>query len=289
MISASLTAGGSIILGPQPTTGTWKWTGPNNFTSSTREITISNIQTNQGGNYIGTYTNTSGCNSIATFAISVQSTNTLIAKIEAENYSSMNGIQTETCSEGTLDVAYIDANDWLAYNSITIPSTGTYTLQYRVASVSGGTLSSDLNGGATQLGNVTIPATGGWQTWSTVNQIVTLNAGTYNFGIFAQTGGWNINWFSITQGTLKSAASLTETASDFKAEKISVYPNPAVEFITIKGVSENNTITILNTQGKQLLQISANKGETSLDVSNLPKGLYFVKTGESTPVKFLKN
>jgi uncharacterized protein YjdB len=70
--NATLTAGGSITLGPNPTTGgSWSWTGPGGFTATTREITRTNIQTTQGGNYIATYTNTCGAQSTQTFAITV--------------------------------------------------------------------------------------------------------------------------------------------------------------------------------------------------------------------------
>lgn len=121
--------------------------------------------------------------------------------VQAEAYTAMSGVQTEatTDTNGGQNVSYIDAGDWMAYANITIPTTGSYRIEYRVASPSGATLSSDLNAGATQLGNVSIGATGGWQNWTTVNQTVTLTAGTHSFGIFAQQGGWNINWFRITK------------------------------------------------------------------------------------------
>jgi len=130
--------------------------------------------------------------------------------IQAENYSNMSGVQKEACTDagGGQDVGWIDAGDWMAYNNINIPSTGTYTLQYRVASPSGGQLSSDLNAGAIQLGSVNVPATGGWQNWTTVSKTVNLNAGTYNFGIYAQTGGYNINWFSITPQSVVSSTTI---------------------------------------------------------------------------------
>jgi hypothetical protein len=57
----------------------------------------------------------------------------------------------------------------------------------------------DVNGGATVLGNLGIPSTGGWQNWTTISHTVNINAGTYNFGIYAQSGGWNINWWRITK------------------------------------------------------------------------------------------
>lgn len=121
--------------------------------------------------------------------------------VQAEAFTAMSGVQTEatTDTNGGQNVSYVDAGDWMAYANITIPTTGSYRIEYRVASPSGSLLSSDLNAGATQLGNVTIPATGGWQNWTTVNQTVTLTAGTHSFGIFAQQSGWNLNWFRITK------------------------------------------------------------------------------------------
>jgi hypothetical protein len=70
--SASLAVGGSVTIGPQPLSGgSWRWAGPNSFSSTSRQITISNIQTNQGGGYSATYTNAAGCNSSLTFTITV--------------------------------------------------------------------------------------------------------------------------------------------------------------------------------------------------------------------------
>lgn len=120
-------------------------------------------------------------------------------QIEAENYSNQSGVQTEACSEGTLNVGWIDAGDWMVYSNVTFPSSGSYKVEYRVASPSGSLLSLDLNGGAIQLGQVAIPATGGWQNWTTVSHTVQINAGTYNLGLYAPQSGWNINWIKITR------------------------------------------------------------------------------------------
>jgi beta-glucanase (GH16 family) len=120
--------------------------------------------------------------------------------IEAESYSAMAGVQTEACSEGGLDVGWIDANDWMAYNSINFPSSGSYKVEYRVASLNGGgALSLDLNAGSIQLGGLNVPSTGGWQNWTTISHTVNINAGTYNVGVFAKAGGWNLNWIRFTK------------------------------------------------------------------------------------------
>ncbi|MGN6647028.1 MAG: immunoglobulin domain-containing protein, partial [Cytophaga sp.] len=70
--SATVNAGDTLTFGPQPLTGgTWNWTGPNAYTASTREISFNNIQANQSGNYVATYTNAGGCKSSNTVSITV--------------------------------------------------------------------------------------------------------------------------------------------------------------------------------------------------------------------------
>ena len=120
--------------------------------------------------------------------------------IQAENYFSSNGVQLENTTDtgGGQNVGWIDTNDWMAYSGITIPTSGTYTVEYRVASQSGGgRLSLDLNGGSIVLGELAVPSTGGWQNWTTISHTVNINAGTYNLGVFAKAGGWNLNWIRI--------------------------------------------------------------------------------------------
>jgi len=129
--------------------------------------------------------------------VSASAATTIPGKIEAEAYVAMAGVQLETCSEGTQDVGWIDTGDWMAY-AITVPTAGSYTIQYRVASPnSTAVISADYNAGANQLGTIAVPNTGGWQNWTTISQTVTLPAGSYNLGLFAQVGGFNVNWLNI--------------------------------------------------------------------------------------------
>jgi len=59
-----------VNLGPQPLTGTWSWTGPNGYTSTSRQI--NSIPLSTGTNtYVATYTNASGAQSTETFTITV--------------------------------------------------------------------------------------------------------------------------------------------------------------------------------------------------------------------------
>lgn len=119
--------------------------------------------------------------------------------IEAESFTAQQGVNVEACSEGGQNVGWIDTGDWMAYAGVNFPSSGNYRVEYRVASLSGGRLSLDLNAGGILLGEVQVPATGGWQTWTTVSHTVSVAAGTYDLGLYAAQGGWNINWIRITK------------------------------------------------------------------------------------------
>ena len=121
--------------------------------------------------------------------------------LQAEDYLVMNGVQLEATSDagGGQNVGYLDAGDWMSYPSVTIPASGDYVVEYRVASLNGGgNLAFEEAGGLPSYGAINIPATGGWQNWVTVKHTVRLTAGAHRFGIKVNNGGWNLNWFRIS-------------------------------------------------------------------------------------------
>ncbi|MBX9851202.1 MAG: carbohydrate-binding protein [Cytophagaceae bacterium] len=208
--------------------------------------------------------------------------------IEAENYSVMSGVQTEATADagGGLNVGWIDAGDWMAYNNINFPTSGAYTIEYRVASLpGGGRLSVDLNGGTIVLGALNIPATGGWQNWVTVSHTVNVNAGTYNLGIYAAAGGWNINWLRISkQGAIAAPVQVSAEELNFD-----VYPNPADGEIFIKSAHNFSDVKvrIVNFEGREVFTGS----EEHINVAELSPGIYtimLVKDGVHTTKRFIK-
>ncbi|NHZ92218.1 family 16 glycosylhydrolase [Massilia sp. CCM 8733] len=107
-------------------------------------------------------------------------------------------IEATADAGGGYNVAWTANGEWLAHNNVTFPTSGAYTIAYRVAAPSaGGVISTDLNGGAIPLGTTSVPATGGWQNWTTVQRTLNVNAGTYNVGTFISSAGFNLNWISI--------------------------------------------------------------------------------------------
>lgn len=222
-----------------------------------------------------------GCNvNYLTFAAAAPATPAFSRQLEAEAFSVNNGMVVEACTDagGGQDMGYIDANDYLVFNGINFPTTGTYLIEYRVASgAAGGTISSDLNAGAIQLGNTTVPGTGGWQTWTTVSKTVTINAGTYNFGVFAQTGGYNLNWVRISKSSTAARGTLAAVPTPLKTpngQVLDVYPNPATDQLSLSSglALAGSQYRILNTTGQRVAGGSAARG--TLSVAALPAGLY---------------
>ncbi len=215
---------------------------------------------------------------------------------EAEQYVEMSGVQTEPCSEGGQNVAYIDQGDWMTYGSVRFPQSGTYEFEYRVASPTGGALSSDLNGGETVLGEVSIPATGGWQNWTTVRQTAYVNAGTYPFGIYARQSGWNINWWGVKLvGSARTASGATTPTKQItpEAELSSlIYPNPVQQQLRFTGdaASLGSEISIRDLSGRLVRRKEA-IDSSAVDVADLPKGTYVLtlyREGQTTQHKFIK-
>jgi len=120
-------------------------------------------------------------------------------QVEAENWAVMSGVQTEACSEGGQNVGWIDTNDWIVWN-VNVPTTGLYTVQYRVASLNGGgVIQLEKAGGAPVYGTIGVPSTGGWQNWTTVSHQVNLAAGQQQIAVKALNGGFNINWLKLVR------------------------------------------------------------------------------------------
>jgi endoglucanase Acf2 len=121
--------------------------------------------------------------------------------LEAENYSAMNGIQTEATSDdgGGENIGYIEVGDWVDYE-VNVQSAGTYTVDARVASQQDGGQFELRQGGQT-LAVIDVPNTGGWQNWTTVSAELDLPAGAQTIRLYASGQQYNVNWMNFTLQT----------------------------------------------------------------------------------------
>jgi subtilisin family serine protease len=115
-------------------------------------------------------------------------------------------VDIEPSSEGTYDVGWTAAGEWLNY-TVVVASSGSYAVAIRAASPSGGVLHVGFNGPSAGTWNaVAIPATGGWQNWTTISVPVVLGAGTQQMTVMFDTSGINFMSATVTAGLAPATA-----------------------------------------------------------------------------------
>jgi alpha-L-fucosidase 2 len=192
-------------------------------------------------------------------------------KIEAENYYSQSGVQTEQTGDtgGGLNVGWIDDDDWMEY-AINNNTTDTiFTATFRLASpFGGGILGVYLD--EVKIGQVNASYTGGWQVYRSVNTDLNISTGKHFLKLSATKGGFNINYIDIK----KKVTGINEANSD----NFKVYPNPVSGELCIESADfEYNKIEITDIIGSIMLcRLITYEPKIHLSVG-LPDGMYVVK------------
>ena len=119
-------------------------------------------------------------------------------------------VDIEASSEGGYDIGWTAPGEWLNY-TVNVASAGSYTVSVRVASTSSSTMHVGFNNTSSVWQSISIPATGGWQSWQTVSFNATLGAGTQQMTVYFDNGGVNLNSIGVAAGS--SSSSTTSTTS----------------------------------------------------------------------------
>ena len=113
-------------------------------------------------------------------------------------------VDIEACTDtgGGYSLGYVHAAEWLKY-TVNVGAAGLYDIDVRVASGGvGGTFHIEMDG-VNKTGPLTVPNTGGWQTWTTVRKTgVSLAAGTQTWRLVMDTEGpttatGNVNYIRV--------------------------------------------------------------------------------------------
>jgi len=219
---------GANLSGPVsiPATGGWQtWTTVTasiNLSAGQQVLTLSEDNSGWNINY-------------ATFALSASSEGpfggtaaAIPGTVQAENYdlggqgvaynvNSVNGtansyradgvdLETTTDTGGGFNLGWTGGGQWFRY-IVNVQSAGTYSVAFRVAAPNAvtGAFHLSSSSGANLSGSINVPATGGWQNWTTVTAKVTLPAGQQVLTLNEDNGGWNIN-FAVFTGPSGTAA-----------------------------------------------------------------------------------
>lgn len=129
------------------------------------------------------------------------------AQIQGSSYSSESGLETEDTSDtsGDYDLGYLTSGAYALYKNVDFGASGSITtVNVRTASDgNGGTATFYLDSmTSTPIATVTLPVTGGWQTWQTVSASVSGASGVHNLYVVFSGGGStdsisNVNWFQF--------------------------------------------------------------------------------------------
>jgi len=295
--TAKVSEGDDITISPQPASdGSWIWNGPSGFTANTREITLNNIQNDQGGNYVATYTNNCGAKSYATFHVVVDGQGTTSFTIQ-ENELGFCGLDgtIDNNNSGYSGVGFANTQNEIGTGvnyKVSFSEDGTYPLIFRYAN--GGDSNRPgklLINGSTAIPTINFQPTGSWTNWTTTSASVSLSAGTFDMRLeaTASSGLANIDYLEI-KGTSLTGDScntiVTPTNINLITKKetdpdITCYPVPAKDQLHLrfsKDLTETVNVMLFNTVGEMQYYGSLNKGQNhTISMKGLPNGLYLLR------------
>ena len=199
---------------------------------------------------------------------------------------------TDTDITNGYNVGWVVPGEWINFTVVSDSVPGTYNMNYRVASAeSGGELKLILIDGAdtSDLHTVSVPGTGGWQSWQTVSEPANLPSGNFTLRLEIVDGLFNVNYFEA------EFISAVEEKSVLKNKLYENIPNPfhAETYIRFSLKSPSAvTLKIYNLLGQEIetlidKELSPGIYNAKWSPENTPGGLYFcrLKAGTFTETK----
>ncbi|BCJ44548.1 hypothetical protein GCM10010168_13610 [Actinoplanes ianthinogenes] len=130
------------------------------------------------------------------------------AIVEAEAYTAQHGwtegganfVESNGAASGGKNIGWTAPGNWLSYR-FDVPA-GSYRLQLRVANGSGAAAPGAItvrDAAGTVLSTVTVPDTGGWSAYQTVEVPVSLADGDQALTVYCETGGFNLDYLRLTE------------------------------------------------------------------------------------------
>jgi hypothetical protein len=192
-------------------------------------------------------------------------------------------IERSTDPEGyEFNVGWINRSEWLLY-TVDVEQSGVYRLKARVASLSGeGGFDLEVDG-EVAASVPSVPATGGWQNWTTVEtKEFELTAGLAHLRVFFMQQGFNLNRMTfelVAPADVECAcADLPELVSG-----ISLFPNPVRHTAKLTyslDAPASVRFTIFDILGREVFSTTELEGsgglrEMQVDATSLAPGVYF--------------
>ncbi len=169
---------------------------------------------------------------------------TIPGKVIGDYYTNMNGIQVESCGDSNgvgdgYDIGYIDYGDWCDYN-VNVQSTANYNVEFRIAGATpAGCIQIYTNGQWIMQTISTLPATTGYQDWTSYNTNFTLTAGRYVLRVFFNGNGFNFEYANFTIPGGSSSSSSAASSVPASSSRSSVASSVASSIASSTAVSSS--------------------------------------------------
>lgn len=294
--SNALCTGGSTTLSGPPGLSSYTWSGPVSGAGQ-------NLFTSTPGNYTLTTTSASGCPSPTLYYNLTQSatTSTTTVNIQVSKDTICSGTTTTLTASGAS--TYVWSNN-ASGNSITVSPTAntTYTVLGTDNSGCGDTaVSKTINVIANNLliqatndsicpgaTDVLTASGANTYTWSSNASSATTSTVSVSPAINSTYTVTGINGsgctYSVTKTISIKSCGTTGVSQFITSNQVSVYPNPATEMLYIECPLKNATLYITDILGNKIKQTLVESELTTVDISSLSKGVYFLNVKTATNV-----
>ena len=107
-------------------------------------------------------------------------------------------------------------------------------------------------------------------------------SGKNNYGLtdYEPASGINFYRLKMVDKDGQFTYSIIQKVNILKMNTVRVFPNPATNIVTLKGISKYNRVRISSLQGSEMLSKTFEGDELKLNISHLPAGVYLLQLGK---------
>ena len=125
---------------------------------------------------------------------------------------------------------------------------------------------------------------------STVGTVQAMGTGAHAYNFTDNLGDPSITYYyrlkMVDLDGRHQFSSISRISNDAQGVKLSLYPNPAVDIITILSDRSGESV-ITNNTGQSIQRLWLFNGSQSVNISHLKPGMYFLKSGGKV-ISFIK-
>ena len=152
-------------------------------------------------------------------------------------------VDIEPSAGGGFNVGWTAAGEWLTY-TVRMATAGQYSIQLRVAAPGSGNSVGVTMSAGNVAASVPVPATGGWQSWTTVRLPATLAAGDQQLTVRFETGGINLGPITVASTPPPGTQPQLRIWLTSRDGALKLAERPPVTFASGSGSASLPTVTV---------------------------------------------